>query len=54
MAFIEEGFTEEEYREEVKKIVRRNIHRPDFYNAGWYEEFDARIWPIIREVIAEN
>lgn len=59
LAFIEEGLTEEEYTQEVRKIVRQ--HLPDSFQdaqdrqeAGFWEEYDDRISEIIEQELSRN
>lgn len=55
LAFLDEDLTPDDWEREVRSVVRRHLHgfgtRLDA--PGPVEEFDDRVWRIIREVIAE-
>lgn len=56
LAFIPEGLPEDRYIKRVKKLVRKCVNPPrkDLYDSSFFAMYDARIWKIIREVMAEN
>jgi hypothetical protein len=59
LAFIEEGLTEEQYIEEVRRVVREKLpdvlqNKEDQEEAGLWEEYDDRISKIIEEELARN
>lgn len=50
-----EEMSEEEYKEEVKKAVRRGMHSADMLEApGPITTYDPEVWKIIREVVLEG
>ncbi len=61
--FIDDDLTEEEYRKEVKKLIRADMKaiireirsgQKDADDCNFITEYDSRVWELIREVFAEN
>lgn len=57
LTFIEEEDfpTREAYDREVRKVIRSHLvpPSPDLHEVGPFREYNARLWKIIREVMAE-
>ncbi len=61
--FIDDDLSEEEYRREVKKLIRADMKaiireiasgQKDEDDCNFITEYDSRVWELIREVFAEN
>ena len=50
--FLPENLSEEEYRREVKKIIRK--HYTPIPEPCWMQVFDEELSKLIEEVLAEN
>lgn len=57
-AFIKnDELSEREYRDEVKRIVRKHLNTKDrsvLNRRGLFDYYDPMMWKIIKEVMAEN
>lgn len=59
LVFLDEDLTEEQYEQEVRRIVREKLpslqqDQADREEAGLWEEYDDRISEIIEEELARN
>ncbi len=57
LCLLDEGLSEHQWKAEAKREIRKCFHeqsRFTFDEEPLFQEYDARIWALIREVMEEN